>query len=303
MRAVISFLALLGVDAYPSHSSCPCLYSLGGRLNSNAYLSYSAHTVVVNGGAYQYPLSYGLSTCAAHDAGLAPYCNGGTSPAWCARPWCYVDPTNCRGHSFAKSDYHASYNTDLYFSTQTCASTEPGDAPWNSTGGVSQGHTAAVLKVCSVFSLFDSSLSESGADDSADDQPCGNNPHFATQITEMADALNALNGGKGFEVDAGQPDSPLYFRFSYTLRTYPFGQWAAVGEALSRQLFPYCDFLVGMPNGCPDPEIMLQALIANETKRLYFTGRGPRHVLTAMGLDQPYLFSSHVYARGGQTLD
>ena len=64
------------------------------------------------------------------------------------------------------------------------------------------------------------------------------------------------------------------------------------GLELSRALFPSCDAVVGMSHGCPDPEIMQQALVANETQRLYFTAR-PR-VLTTEGAEQPYFFSVHV---------
>ena len=155
MRALVLFL--LDASAalqYAAHSSCPCLTSNDARLYSvlkpvGSY-SPSYHEVTLpyaaGGGTYNYPVSYGVNTCAAHDAGLAPFCNGGSgSPAWCARPWCYVDSTNCRGHSFVLSEYHP-YNT-LHYSTETCASTDPGDEPWTTTGG----HTAAVLRVCSAL--------------------------------------------------------------------------------------------------------------------------------------------------------
>jgi len=60
------------------------------------------------------------------------------------------------------------------------------------------------------------------------------------------------------------------------------------GESLSRELFGSnaCDLIVGMPNGCPDTEIMAQALVAQDYRKLYFTGRGPRSVLTRHGTNQ-----------------
>ena len=186
------------------------------------------------------------------------------------------------------SEYHAM--DSLYYSAATCGR----ENLFEADGG---GGTTATLQVCSVFSLDDSTLSESSGSGNGlfgAPQPCGNNPNFAAQVGAMAEAINALHGGKGFAVDSGRPAAPLHFRFNYSVHTYPFGSWETVGKSMSRSIFPSCDFVIGMPNGCLDSEIMAQALIANETRRLYFTGRGPRAVLTAMGEDQPYFFSSHV---------
>ena len=49
-----------------------------------------------------------------------------------------------------------------------------------------------------------------------------------------------------------------------------------------------------MASGCPDVEITAQAVLANASKRIYVTGRGPEAVLRQRGDSQPYLFSSHV---------
>jgi hypothetical protein len=38
----------------------------------------------------------------------------------------------------------------------------------------------------------------------------------------------------------------------------------------------------------------MQGLIANETQRIFITGRGPRGVRTLFGLNQPYFFSTHL---------
>ena len=112
----------------------------------------------------------------------------------------------------------------------------------------------------------------------------------------MVSAINRLNGGRGFAVPAGRPDEPLYYRFDYSRWTYPFGTWATRGRTLSSSRFgsSACDLLVGMPNGCPDQEIMAQALVAGTFGKLYFTGRGPQSVLTRLADDQPYFFSVHV---------
>ena len=119
-------------------------------------------------------------------------------------------------------------------------------------------------------------------------------------------AANALNDGQGFALrGTGEDVSRVtrYYRFNYTVRTYPFGQWAAVGEQLSASLFSSdaCDVIVGMATGCPDAEITAQALLANASKRIYVTGRGPEAVLRQRGDKQPYLFSSHVRSDGYAT--
>ena len=148
-----------------------------------------------------------------------------------------------------------------------------------------------LVHLCSVFSNKSSSLAESAAYEAAAG-PCGNTQTHV-QVEGMVAAINELNGGKGFPVYAGSLE-PTYLRLTYNWSTYPFGEWASTGAALSAERFAACDVVVGMANGCPDSEIVAQALIANATQRIYVTGRGPRQVLTQGGAYQPYLFSSHL---------
>ena len=160
------------------------------------------------------------------------------------------------------------------------------------------GTTAGTIRLCSTFSTADPLLVEDGSVNNprSASQPCGNNRYFVNQIRAMVAAVNALNHGRGFEVAAGRPQAPLYYKFSYTYQTYTFGSWEAVnatsGESMSMSQFSGCDLIVGQPNGCPDPEIIAQAKVANNTGKIYITGRGPRAVLTAGG--SPYMFSSHI---------
>ena len=56
-----------------------------------------------------------------------------------------------------------------------------------------------------------------------------------------------------------------------------------------------------MASGCSDVEITEQAVLANASKRIYVTGRGPEAVLRQRGDNQPYLFSSHVRSDGYAT--
>ena len=82
----------------------------------------------------------------------------------------------------------------------------------------------------------------------------------------MVRAINALNEGRGFPVYAGAL-KPNYLRLTYSWTTYPFGAWESIGRNLSAQDFAKCDLVVGMANGCPDPEIMAH-------RRLWPTIRG-----------------------------
>ena len=148
-----------------------------------------------------------------------------------------------------------------------------------------------LVHLCSVFSNKSSSLAESAAYEAAAG-PCGNTQTHV-QVEGMVAAINELNDGKGFPVYAGSLE-PTYLRLTYNWSTYPFGEWASTGATLSAERFAACDVVVGMANGCPDAEIVAQALIANATQRIYVTGRGPRQVLTQGGAYQPYLFSSHL---------
>ena len=73
----------------------------------------------------------------------------------------------------------------------------------------------ATINLCSVFSLSDPSLSEAGQATTSD-VACGNNPHYIAQVDAMVDAINALNGGVGFDVRGRQPKR----RASTTLLTH-----------------------------------------------------------------------------------
>lgn len=282
---------LTTATAFSASSACPCLTQLSSQ-HSFIDAGRTTHTITLpsgaGGGTHIYPYSYGLSTCATHDDNKAPFCNSVSKPAWCSRPWCYIDPNNCVNTRYHKSEYHAGVN--LHFSSETCG---VANVPPATTGT-----TAGTIRLCSTFSTADPLLVEDGSVNNprSASQPCGNNRYFVNQIRAMVAAVNALNHGRGFEVAAGRPQAPLYYKFSYTYQTYTFGSWEAVnatsGESMSMSQFSGCDLIVGQPNGCPDPEIIAQAKVANNTGKIYITGRGPRAVLTAGG--SPYMFSSHI---------
>ena len=64
-----------------------------------------------------YPESYGYGSCAAHDAGLAPFCdkNASSSVSWCGLRWCYVDAALCHEseHVYLTSYERSATSADL----------------------------------------------------------------------------------------------------------------------------------------------------------------------------------------------
>ena len=63
-----------------------------------------------------YPESYGYGSCAAHDAGLAPFCDkNASSSSWCGLRWCYVDAALCHEseHVYLTSYERSATTSDL----------------------------------------------------------------------------------------------------------------------------------------------------------------------------------------------
>ena len=109
--AIVFLLALLSGSAW---AACPCLSSYPAIVSP-------ADGVTIGGQVYySYPQTYGLSSCAAHDLNLEPFCNTGDpsdTPGWCDDSWCYVDKNNC-DKPVTESHYFA--GVDLYFSYFSC---------------------------------------------------------------------------------------------------------------------------------------------------------------------------------------
>ena len=75
-------------------------------------------------------------------------------------------------------------------------------------------------------------------------------------------AVNALSDGRGFALrGTGEETSRVtrYYRFNYTVRTYPSGEWNAVGKQLSMDMFSSdaCDVVVGTS---PHPSFTLDPI-------------------------------------------
>lgn len=110
------------------NSRCPCLYDL------SAYGLTGNLIADINGRAYNMGPTYGLRTCAAHDNGTAPFCNGADPPVWCYETWCYIDPAACAANiSIELSSYFD--RAAVYYSTDTCGSGADDFNPWYEAAG------------------------------------------------------------------------------------------------------------------------------------------------------------------------
>jgi hypothetical protein len=143
--------------------SCPCLEDYPE--SADRYLvddgsSVGAIQVSVNGTEYLYPGTYGLSTCAAHDAQLAPDCNGFPAEDWCGKSWCYVDENNCTLGNLQPSVYIP--NSTLTFSYKACGEVNTFTCAQNGTcnaagaGPVSRGEKTltVVLKAANALKFL-----------------------------------------------------------------------------------------------------------------------------------------------------
>ena len=120
----------------PPPLDCPCLESL-----EDHGVTYNAGglDVVVTGRALQYPSSYGIRECAAHDASLPPSCEAvdpstgsfdpSANPSWCSSSWCYVDPHACNVVS-DETVYIPTVTKPLFYSYQACGSANSFNEFW-----------------------------------------------------------------------------------------------------------------------------------------------------------------------------
>ena len=136
MRAPHLYLitASLALATGAGNANCPCLTSYGTTLPTDS----NGRLIVMD--THRYLPTYGLSTCSAHDSGLAPYCNDANvtrRPAWCADNWCYVDPSNC---VLPTSETSYFPNAGLYYSYTTCGDANTFDQ-WFGNNSVSGAHS------------------------------------------------------------------------------------------------------------------------------------------------------------------
>jgi hypothetical protein len=105
--------------------SCPCLTTAAWALvggGNNSEPCNRVHWPGEVGEALCYNSSYGLGGCSAHDAGLAPRCEGASPPSFCTAEWCFVDPDKCRtsGVRFRGARYLLDGAGDAFYSYETC---------------------------------------------------------------------------------------------------------------------------------------------------------------------------------------
>ena len=123
--AVFPFSCAMGTLLYTmprETSTCPCLSEFPSTMPE---ATRAGHTVNIGGTSYQYPSTYGLRSCQAHDAGLAPYCAGATRPSWCDEPWCFVDAAACDQPIETTTSFAP---TSLVYSYSACGSNATGRA-------------------------------------------------------------------------------------------------------------------------------------------------------------------------------
>ena len=131
-------------------------------------------------------------------------------------------------------------------------------------------------------------------------------PNFAGPTGNYIRAVNEMNNGKGFGVNAGGASPKYFYKLLWMNATYPKGK-LDIGLATARVLFPQLDFVQGMGARCAgsDPDIIQMANLAKELKRIYITGRcvcprlkrGPPKSIIAScigwGAEDPPCSSSH----------
>lgn len=87
----------------------------------------------------------------------------------------------------------------------------------------------------------------------------GNHGHgwrrYVASSTAMVKIVNALNGGKGFGIRAGNADATHFFQMNFSYATYKTGQYDSTGAQLAASLFPrsphLCLCLCHIPKPAP----------------------------------------------------
>ena len=120
--AVFATLVLVACRPVAAQSpSCPCLQTATWPILGTDGSS-TCNQVLVGGEVHCYANTYGLGSCARHDENREPYCDGSSPAAYCAEPWCFVDPVTCRGSTkrFAESSTLIDGASKAYYSYDTC---------------------------------------------------------------------------------------------------------------------------------------------------------------------------------------
>ena len=185
---------------------CPCLSSSSTSLPNN-------NQVVLAGKTYDYPATYGLDTCKAHDEALAPYCSETPKPEWCSDSWCYVDADNCDDLVTTQSVYFPG----LAYSYSTCGDANTFDE-WFPANSASTHSLVELTTLVGNYlksmaeALEDNVLEVGGATCSIEDS-CG----CASGDDEAA--CKKLSTISGATPDWGKPDTDPEITFSKATTT------------------------------------------------------------------------------------
>ncbi|KAL1525291.1 hypothetical protein AB1Y20_020153 [Prymnesium parvum] len=123
-------LGTLAAAADAHSAECPCLNDTSyfefartaeGSTFALSFASAGRSGELANGQLLHYPLDYGLARCHVWDDALPPFCNGAPPrPAFCATPWCFIDPARCRATKTPIWKAHLLQPLPLYYSYETC---------------------------------------------------------------------------------------------------------------------------------------------------------------------------------------
>ena len=188
---------------------CPCLSSSSTSLPNN-------NQVVLAGKTYDYPATYGLDTCKAHDEALPPYCSETPKPEWCSDNWCYVDADNCDDLVTTQSVYFPG----LAYSYSTCGDANTFDE-WFPANSASTHSLVELTTLVGNYlksmaeALEDNVLEVGGATCSIEDS-CG----CASGDDEAAcKKLSTFSGATPDWGDASDPESDPEITFSKATTT------------------------------------------------------------------------------------
>lgn len=197
----VGLTSVIGKDSSSGDARCPCLQEAPAALDTGCANLVPSH--MPSGDCY--PADYGFGRCAAHDAGLSPYCSGPapSQPSFCQAKWCFVDAVACRYSPFAhslssasvrvasKGEEHVSY----YTSSATC---DESDAFEEASSSSSDAFSGRALRLSAVgFSTYPGTFKANASDYYDDDVP------FAGAMVDFATYLIETAGGSVERVYAG----------------------------------------------------------------------------------------------------
>eukprot|EP00967_Tisochrysis_lutea_P009309 scaffold11005_cov25-Tisochrysis_lutea.AAC.2 len=306
--------------ALPSVNGCQCL--------AHAPPGYTGKMTVA-GEVHDYGADYGMGHCAPHDSRRPPRCDGLAFPTWCELPWCYVEPSTCNGSAIEPS----LVNPGLYYSYQACGADEAASKHFardfesfagrirlcsvfsqtdaslvevhsgpptgaSTPCGNSATHLQVQAMVEAINALNDGRgfAVEGGFPLSPRyvrfDYRYTIYPYGQWEAVGRNLSRNVFTNSCDVVVGMAQGCPDVEIALQVWLAPSVAPRMASACTAIAAAGF------TGLPCTCRSslnyPFPRSQGLVANETGRIFITGRGPRRVRTMFGLNQPYFFSVHL---------